>query len=333
MSRQGNPWDWNYVAFDAQAPVAGNNADAGEIGDIIKALIPYKDDFHLFGCTNSIWRLNGDPAAGGQLVEVSLAIGMFGANSWCWDSRDNLFFLGTDGLYVLSAEMGAKPENISKEKLPKFPHNWNLDPTLHRVVMGYDPERHGILICKTTLADGTNENYWYDLQTGGFFPETYPDECAVYSMVNYSAQTPAYRGLIIGGKDGYLRVFDEDTKNDAGATSVAIESHVVLGPNLLSQHPEAYAKLTSLSIVSAKNTDSITCQIFTAHTAENLQSQLASSPLNPRVSNTISDVVRPHKIRQRVKGIYGALRLVNTTTTSTWGMETIIVNLKPAGGV
>jgi hypothetical protein len=85
MSRQSNPYDYAYVANDAQSPVAGGNADAGEIGDIVRCLIAYKDDYLIFGCSNSIWVLRGDPAAGGSLDEVDLTVGIFGANSWCYD--------------------------------------------------------------------------------------------------------------------------------------------------------------------------------------------------------------------------------------------------------
>ena len=60
MARQNNPWDWAYVANDAQSPVAGGNADAGETGDIIRALISYKDDYLIFGCASSVWYLSGD---------------------------------------------------------------------------------------------------------------------------------------------------------------------------------------------------------------------------------------------------------------------------------
>jgi len=94
MSRQGNIWDFAYVANDAQSPVAGGNSDAGELGDIVKALIPYRDDYLIFGCATSMWIMRGDPAAGGSLDELDLTVGIFGANSWCFDNDGNLYFFG-----------------------------------------------------------------------------------------------------------------------------------------------------------------------------------------------------------------------------------------------
>jgi len=107
MSRQADIWDYAYLANDAQSPVVGNNTDAGEVGDIITALISYKDDYLIFGCASSIWVLRGDPAAGGSLDEVDLTVGVFGANSWCFDGDGNLYFWGTNGIYVMPAGFGA----------------------------------------------------------------------------------------------------------------------------------------------------------------------------------------------------------------------------------
>jgi len=32
--------------------------------------------------------------------------------------------------------------------------------------------------------------YWYDISTGGLFPETYPASTGVFSAVDYLAETP-----------------------------------------------------------------------------------------------------------------------------------------------
>ncbi|MHC4464521.1 MAG: hypothetical protein ACYS30_24290, partial [Planctomycetota bacterium] len=63
--RQANPWDWNYISLDSQSPVASDNADAGQTGEPILSQVAYNKDTFIFGCTNSIWYLKGDPAMGG----------------------------------------------------------------------------------------------------------------------------------------------------------------------------------------------------------------------------------------------------------------------------
>ncbi len=120
MSRQSNPWDWEYAANDAQAAVAGSNADANEVGDIVRCIIPYKDDYIIFGCAKSIWVLRGDAASGGSMDEISLVTGMFGAASFCWDDKDNLYFMGNDGVYLLPPGFGP-PAPSTGRPLPRAP--------------------------------------------------------------------------------------------------------------------------------------------------------------------------------------------------------------------
>lgn len=333
MSRQGNIFDWLYAVNDAQAPVAGNNADAGEIGDIVVALIAYKDDNLIFGCSTSMYILHGDPAAGGALDELSLVRGIFGEQSYCWDDKDNLYILDYTGLYIIPAGF-APPVNLSASSLPDLVKDWALDPTLHRVTLEYDRLREGILICKTTLATGVNENYWYSLKAEGYFPEVYPSQCGVYSSFYYSSLTLGNRDLLLGSADGFIRVFDETAKSDdIGSTNQAIDSYVTFGPKLTVSDIDTFGKLTSLSIVGAINSGDINCKLFVDHTAEGITTQLAASPLVPVVTTTITSFARPKKIRQRIRGTYIALQLRNSTIEESWSMETIVGQFQPAGNV
>ena len=333
MSRQANPWDWLYSSTDAQAPVAGNNADAGEIGDIIVALIPYRDDNLIFGCSDSMYILHGDPASGGSIDELSLVRGMFGKYSYCWDDSNNLYVLDSEGLYIIPAGF-QPPQNLSDPLLPTLVQDWALDPTLHTVTMAYDRSREGILICKTTLATGVNENYWYSLKTKGFFPETYPNQCGVYSFYYYSSTEPTDRNLLIGSADGYLRVFDDSVKSDdIGGSDQAIDSYVTFGPTLMVGDIDTFGKLVSLSLVGAVNSSDIDCKLFVGKTAENIITQLETDPLVPIVTTTITSFGRPKKLRQRIRGTFMGLQLRNNTLAESWSMETIVGVLQPAGNV
>jgi len=171
MSKIGDPWNWVYTSTDPLTAAAGSSADAGEAGDIIRALIPYKDDYLIFGCASTIWVLTGDPATGGEIDEVDLTVGMFGANSWCFDGAGNLYFFGTGGIYKIPLGFRSV-ENLTEISLPNLVSDEDANPATHRITMAYDRKRHGILICITTLSDGHNSNYWYDLNLGGFFPES-----------------------------------------------------------------------------------------------------------------------------------------------------------------
>jgi len=337
MARQANPWDYAYAALDAQSPIAGNDADAGELGDAIVALIAAKDDYLILSCSDSIWRLNGDAAAGGVIVEVSLVTGIIDKYAWCYDNNDNLYFLSINGLYMLSADSSggmARPQSLTKTKLPAFPRSWDIDVSIHRITLAYDRRLHGILICKTLLSDGSNENMWYDLRTNGLFPEEYPDVAGCYSSVFYSATDTDYQDLLVGGADGYIRKFDAAEKDDdSGASDTAISSYAVIGPQMLGKDPNMYVKFTSMVLVTSQDTDEVTYKLFTDRLAEPLVDQLLATPLLPRVGGSLGETKYPTRFRQVVRGIYGGIRLSNETASQSWSIETIVGNLEVAGSL
>ena len=344
MSRQLNPWDWAYVANDAQSPVTGGNADAGEIGDIVRALIPYKDDYLIFGCATTMWYLAGDAAEGGSINELDLTVGIFGANSWCFDGKGYLYFFGTNGIYKTT--IPGTPECVSEIRLPKLIRDKVISPATHRITMVYDRTRVGILICITLLDDGSNSNYWYDLQTGGFFPESYEGECGAYSSFFYGANDPDYRDLLVGCKDGYIRKFndslksDNDSADDAGVGTVPIDSYVGFGPLQMGKDPNFQGKITGLDLITAggesggseSDSSDVTCKIFTAKSAEEIVEKLYAGT-TPNVSKIFKAPGRQHgsTMKQKIKGVYAGIELRNSTAAQSWGFEQLLVTARPAG--
>jgi len=338
MSRVGNPWDWVYGANDPLSAVAGNNADAGEAGDIITALIPYRDDYLIFGCANSIWLLRGDPASGGSLDRITGVTGIFGSQSWCWGPDNSLYFVGSGGIYRALPPTFETIECISVPVLPNLISDWQLDPALHRVVMGYDARRFGILICRTTLSDGSSSAYWYDLRTEGFFPESYPNECGPYSMLFYDANDDDHRRLLLGCKDGYIRYFDDAAKDDdIGATDTAINSHVTL-PIVKAGNDDEEGKLTSLTITLAGgaaggsfgDTDGVDYKIYAADDPETVLEDIKDGAA-AKESGTLSGTGRQNRIRKRVRGRAIGIRLENTNSNETWAVEKVVGRVIPAG--
>jgi len=344
MSRQSNPWDFAYGTNDAQSAVAGNNSDAGEVGDNIRALIPYKDDYLIFGCVNTMWILIGDPCSGGEINELDLTTGIFGPKAWCFDGVGNLYFWGTNGLY--KCKVPETPVCISEQRLPNLVEDEAVDPSTHRITLSYDRKRAGIIIAITTLSDGSNSNYWYDLRAldengvGGFFPETYPDECGIFSSHYYEAEDPNYRKLIVGCTDGYLRVFDKDTKDDKGTTDQAIDSYITFGPIPMALDPKLTGKLTGLLIVPAggvtggsqSDSDDIDYKVWTATTAENILEKFYTNT-SPVIAGTINAPghQRGSNIHRKIKGTYMGIRIGNNTANETWALEQLLFEIKPSG--
>ena len=230
--------------------------------------------------------------------------------------------------------------------MPKLVKDKDADPSTHRITMGYDRTRTGILICITELSDGSNSNYFYDLKAGGLFPETYPDECGPYSLFYYPAKDNGYRDLLVGCKDGHIRKFNDLLKSDnitadaVGVGTSAIDSYVTFGPIPMAQDPKMKGKLTGLDCVTAggatngseSDSDDITFDVFVGNSAEEVIEKL-SADTTPNIAGTITAPGRRRgsSIKRKVSGIYLGIKLQNDTVAKTWGFEQLLIDVKESG--
>jgi len=279
MFKVGDPWKckYDYDTDGDLSAVTYTSTTVGVIGDINSAFIPYKDDLFVFGCANSIWILVGDPLGSGQLAKVTGTTGVRGSRAWCIDNKSNLYFIGSDGFYQMPISQSySPPENISKIPLPNLIADLDLDNSLHRVTVSFDPIKYGIVISRTLLSDGTNTGYWYDLTTKGFYPESYPTSCGVFSTVYYPATDDTYKKFLVACNDGYIREFDNSTKDDATTASTSeIDSYFAV-VNRLSQDEDTEGKMTWLNGVTAgggtggdfSDTDEVTYSLYSGNDAE-----------------------------------------------------------------
>jgi len=339
MSRQADPWDWYHVANDAQSPVAGQDAEAGLIGDIIRSLISWRDEYLIFGCANSIWVMRGDPADGGTLDCLDAAVGMFGSRSWCFDGVGNLYFLSKDSICRIPQGLGGV-ENLSGLVLPKLVQDAALDPTLYRVCMAYDRDKNGILITFTLLSDGSNECYWFDLKTNGFFRESYDSSCGPYSLFYYEANDDSLRRLLVGSTDGYMRNFDDSTKNDTTTNSTStIDSYTTL-PIINAEDDDRNVKMSSLTVTVAggaaegaeSDSDAVDVELYVGEDSETVLEAIEDGD-TAWSTTTLTGPGRANRIRNRAKGHSIAVRLRNSTASQTWAVEKVSADIKQVGKV
>lgn len=339
QARQRNPWDWNWVANDAGAPIRGGLGDAAEVGDIILTVIPYKDDIMIYACANTLWYQVGDLAEGGAVVELSLTGGILGSTAFCWDDQDNLYIFATTGLLRI-AKGFQSPQNLTRIIYPDFIKDLAYDSSLHRISMAYDRDRHGIKIIKTTLADGVNSGWWYDLTTEGLFPESYNTANGIFSMFWYEAIDPAYRKLILGCNNGYLMYEDESFKDDdIGGSDVAIDSYYTIGPIALGGESRE-GILSSVQGIPTLDTDATTImdsddvdyKVWVGQSAARV-TKLLKANTSPRLSGTMSATgyIRGTRKRRKLRGMYAGIRVSNDTIAETWGLEKLLVDSRPAG--
>jgi len=328
-SRVGEPNDWDTGQDDVAAATSSQNSKAGEVGDVITAMVSYKDHYLIWGCVNELWCLRSDPLQGGVNTCLSKTTGIFSPTSFCWDDKNNLYFLGTDGIYQLSSSAiikGHPPRNMTKAHLPKLVTSLELNRRTDRVTMAFDKQRYGIQIAISQY-DGTwNVCFWYDIRTGGIFPDVFPDNVLPSCLFYYDAVNASERALLLGGYDGYVRKYDETVKNDDGET---IESYAALGPFVSDSETRSKATLGEMAIVPSKGTDSIIVDVHRADSADELINNVEADSTPVATKTFTGD--EPGTIRDKVSGRAIAMVLKNLNADESWSMESVDIALKTTG--
>lgn len=334
MTRQDNPFDLLFLEEDAASAVLGANAALGQIGDVVVSLMPYNDDYLIFGCSNSIWILAGDPAGGGSLDPLNETTGIMGRDAWGKDGDGNTFLVGTDGIYRVARNLTSF-DNLTKDKIPTIIKDLGLDADKQIVTIGYDGRQHGLVIGVTEREDGSNENFWYDLRTGGFFPEDYPTDLSLFGQFYYKADNAEYKRLMLGCNDGYIRTFDIEKKND---DDTAIDSYAVLGPKPLSVDDFANTKMTDLVMISGGgalggselDTDGLTMDLHIKDTSEEVTEAIKADD-TPQFTHTQSGPGRAQSQRPDIAGLVAGIKLSNSKADETWAIEKVSTKTKPFG--
>jgi len=161
-SRQGTYTDWEMSAdiSDFGRPFIIQLSEAGELGGNITALVPHKDGYMLASTSDSLWVVQGDPTAEGQLRNVSRDVGIIGARAWCRDHLDRYYFLSSHGLYTVGAS-GEGLQALSEDMIP----DELTGITDVNVVLEYDHETRGVYIHLPTedvswLFETENQAFW-----------------------------------------------------------------------------------------------------------------------------------------------------------------------------
>ena len=226
-SRQGDPLDWDYVpeALDSQRAIAGPASEAGVPGDPITALAPHSDDYLIIGCRYSMWRMQGDPAYGGTLNNLSHSVGTIGPKAWCLIPSGELIFLSFDGVYSLAAGGTSYPIPISRDTLPR--EFLNINPDLVDASLEYDIQGQGIHIFLTYEPTNTRGHWWLDWNRKTFWKMSLSTAHEPTSTCNVQSTAIEDSCVVLGGRDGFLRRFSDFAEVDCGS---AFSSYVLIGP-------------------------------------------------------------------------------------------------------
>lgn len=322
MSAVGEPnnWDYDPAVPNAIQAVAGNNSDAGLVGDIITALIPFSDDILIFGGDHTIYAMTGDPAAGGTVDMISDQTGIAFGKAWAKDPNGMLYFWGQDGIYRMIPGAGSKPENISKMAIDVRLRR--VDLNFNRIYMEWDYLRASLmtLIVPVNINTPTRLIVW-ESRSDAWWEDQYPTSQGPHIMFPYDSADADDQTFLFGGRDGYIREIDETANSDDG---VAITSRVRFAPFIAPDHGSEVI-LNSVLPILADGSGEMYLDVYTGQSAEDCV--LAT---NPRVHRLLTHSGRNASVRQKVRGYAVQLGLLQTGI-SRWALEGLTVTFENSG--
>lgn len=253
--RQGDPLDADFSQTDSQRAIFGPASEAGVPGDPITAGLAHSDDYSIIACRDSLWRLAGDPAAGGSLDNLSHAIGIIGRKAWCFTPTGELVFLSMDGLYVLPPGGNTYPVAISRELLPR--EFMNINPDMVTASLEYDVQNQGVHIYLTSEVSNDRLHWWMDWNRKTFWPVSLDSDYEPTATCTVQATAIEDSGVLLGGRDGVVRRFSDYAENDCGS---AFTSYAVIGPVPLAKDAMC-GQLESMDADIAENSGDVTWSI------------------------------------------------------------------------
>jgi len=318
MSAVGAPGDWDYAPATTLATqaVAGNLSPAGLIGDKVTTLIPFNDDILIFGCDSSIWKLQGDPMAGGSIDRISDSIGMAWGRPWCKGPDGTLYFFASrGGVWAMTPD--SQPMRISQQ-ITHLLRSVDLNKNIIR--MEWDDREQGIHVYVTSL-DSTvsSTHYFWDSRMHAWYQTKFGNKNHNPKAVHtYDGDDPNDRVVLIGSWDGYIRKYSDTAKHD---DRTAIESEVWLGPMVSSGLDRLLVKDSLINLTEGSGDVD-----WAIHTGNTVEAAVDSTAIE---TGTLVAGRNPN-VPMRVSGHAMFLKL---SSTNRWAMDTIRVRLAGQGKV
>lgn len=309
MSRQNDFNDWNYDATDAQRAVAGLPDKYGKLGEPCNAVISHNDDLCLFGCVNSLWVMRGDPTFGGRIDNLSHRIGVIHRRSWCYLPDTSLMFLSRDGVYRLAPGANTYPEAVSRKVLPADLRY--VDTNDYDVFMAWDNDYRGCHIYLTATTAAGNQHWWFDLDTGGFWPVAFGNtDHEPTAICEYQSLNVRSSGVLLGCRDGYMRRYRDEWETDEGTE---ITSYVTFGPlRLWDELYDGVLQQVDATLATTSGEVTLDVRVGTAPEAAVDADAFGSKTLAAGRNNTW---------RPRARASAAIIRLENSDTDRRWAFE------------
>ncbi len=318
----GDPDDWDFhpAAPTPDQAIYGTLSRASVCPVPITALIPFSDDILIFGGDRAIWRMRGDPGAGGYFDELSDNLGISFGMPWCKTDEGALIVFGTPfgSLYLLTPD--APPQRISKYTIEQRLQGVNLET--HRVELAWDHRQEGVsvyIVPFTPTTASAMTHFFWDSKFDAWFEDEIPLTSMRPSCVaTLDGDSPEDRQVVVGCMDGYIRYIDPPAKDDDGEV---IHSRVILGPH---QGAEATVEtcVDYIDVVLDSSLDGCGYHVYVADTADGREKPVAAGTLDPG-RNTLR--------RVRHRGSYTWIELFNTLPDQGWALESMVLGVTVGG--
>ena len=318
MSAVGDPTNFDYAPTNVTPTqaVVGNNSPLGLVGDTVTALVPYTDDLLYVGGDHTLWQIQGDPMAGGQISLVSDAVGMAWGNAWTKDPYGAVYFVSNrTGVYRLQPGQGP-PVRISQQVEQLLAQ---IQTSLVAIRMLWDDVEQGFHLFVTPLTVGATTHFFWEQRTNAWWTDVFAtNSINPLCCVAFDGNTLNYRIALIGCQDGYVRCFQQAAVTDDGT---AMASAVVLGPILTRDLDEVLLK--DIQGVLGATSGNVTWSVYVGATAEQAlaSTAVATGTWGPgRSFNT--------PIRRAGHALW-----VKVSATGYWAMEEVRARIAGQGRV
>lgn len=319
VNSNGLDYEYSPTTPSETQAVAGNNSTAGLVGDVINALVPFDDDYLIFGCDHSIWQMTGDPAAGGVIDLVSSDVGMAFGAAWAKDPANTLYFWGTDGIYRMSG--GGQPQNMTKNRIDDRLQSVSLDR--NRIVMGWDKIRAELVVLiQPSDPSETVQVIVWESRTDAWWEDVYPVAQGPNCLLAYDSTEANDQAFLLGGRDGYVRKVDRLAPDDDGSS---INSRVRL-PLYLAPERNREVVLNAVHPVLANGSSAVTVNIYSGQTAQG-----CAEATIPRAAALLTHAGRGRSIRRPIRGYAVQVELSSSASVYPWALESAMSEFDPSG--
>lgn len=245
-------WDPSPTVPDQSMAWVLSGPNGGLISDPVTSLIPHNRDCLLIGCTDSLYVLQGSPTSGGQVYTLSHEVGPLMQSAWCRTGNDYVIMMTRDGLYSMPPGCGDPPVSVSREQLPAELVGITPENNDH-VALGYDHRWRGIHIY-VAPASGSPSYWFYDLQSGGFWPMSFGVGLRLCPSLRRAA-TATKSALLPIASTGSIYQFDVDS-------SESFQSYYTVGPIKLGG-PHGSGNILEVRATLAEESDPVSWGIRT----------------------------------------------------------------------